>query len=1169
MYVLAYYAPQDKPGQDVALYFNKLGRVAQGLEKEGHRVVMMGDSNGDRDEQGEPKTDDKGKENVAAAALQRAENEAGHRWLRPQGAGPLRTRYTARVKQLEENPGFDPAHATSAIDHASIGTRASQQCTVQSYRLHNERHYGADHAGLLMTLNIEQSSEAALKMIPTPPKRTRLGKDKAVDARYGKETLKTLGEWKKRTEDNIERFKSNRGDRQRRETKKLIDEAGEGMRKALIQATITAQIPTTKPKREKERTTRRKAKKRKQPEEATAGRDIKTRRNAWTELLRENKKELEQTIREERKQWERETNNIEEKLKQGDWNALWGRHKRRKMRSSAMLPLSFTNAEGDHIWKKRKVLDHIANEAHAIAEPEHEDYLTPTCPKFTTKIHEEVRKMKQRTKTKQTWYPTKKDVTTMFAYFRRAYTRKTCAGPDDLSADLFLYADIILRDCLLLLLQVMAMTGEAPAGWAQMDIILAYKEGRDAQNLRKGYRPICIGSLLMKATERIFQGWYEEKREKRPQHPAIMAYRKGIGHDMAMFAVTEAALHAKYRNKGEKEARLYAICIDIENAFNGTWRELVEWIEWTQLGLRGTQWSLARSISGDRTYRVKVHGQKTRRFTQRYGYGQGPGLSPGKYNTSTHPLLKALERAGAGVEVGEDHVLGIAWSDDLFMLVTEDKLDKVLRALETYTGRLRKKTNAKKVFITPLCNKLPNKERPVAKLGKKILPYKTGEKMLGFTIGQSIQGTLTYGPNYRSKTKNAVAKLETMGIHNRQTIRPIQTKKYYQSTVESVITANLTLPQLDTARGNMHGYEEARKTTAAVLRRMMATSGRTTPIGIIAEAGWDLPDRAIIQTKMRLMARLIQRKWDSEDANSKREEEYKQEEIQTLVLTQRIKDTEEGDTTGFCAEIKRLWQEAGQPDNWPPTATETYKKDIQEEIKGAAEAIADARLRQGIEEMTEENGDTPYGRLYQRGETWRILNGTKRQSGIMTSARLGALMTGGGRTADNMGVDPGCICCGRHDDTGQHILLKCRQMKEPRQEMHEKLKKLWSEDQWRQYRHKSQHERYITLLSQRYLTPELDRNQKIATDLAVKEAFQQMDDIRIQEYNLQPLNGKLYSRPPEGTLEQAAAWNRDEEERQERIRQGGKDTEERAYQYDTETDDDSDKTEDEEEGAQE
>ena len=164
-----------------------------------------------------------------------------------------------------------------------------------------------------------------------------------------------------------------------------------------------------------------------------------------------------------------------------------------------------------------------------------------------------------------------------------------------------------------------------------MYIVLAHKQGRDPQDIRTGYRPICIGSLLMKAVERVLLEWTNDKLDKMPHHLAVMAYKKGTGHDMAIFAATGAILHMKYEAKQLKKTmpRYWVVGTDVENAFNGTWRELAEWIEWKKHNMRGTRWSILRSISGNMKYKVKIHGRETKEFTQKKGYGQGPGSSTG------------------------------------------------------------------------------------------------------------------------------------------------------------------------------------------------------------------------------------------------------------------------------------------------------------------------------------------------------------------------------------------------------------------------------------------------------------------------------------------------------------------------------------------------------------
>jgi hypothetical protein len=185
------------------------------------------------------------------------------------------------------------------------------------------------------------------------------------------------------------------------------------------------------------------------------------------------------------------------------------------------------------------------------------------------------------------WKPEWEDVATMMKYLRRAYTRKTAPGPDDITPDLIIYADEIIVDCLKALLLLMAEAASSPDSWRKMLIVMAQKPGKDPQDIRKGYRPICVGSILMKAAEQVAHEWTRTRLLKKPHHPAIMAYQRGTGHDMA---VTAAMLHVKYEAKERNDPvpRMWLIGTDVEHAVNGTWRELVEWTEWEDHHMRGT-----------------------------------------------------------------------------------------------------------------------------------------------------------------------------------------------------------------------------------------------------------------------------------------------------------------------------------------------------------------------------------------------------------------------------------------------------------------------------------------------------------------------------------------------------------------------------------------------------
>jgi hypothetical protein len=105
------------------------------LEEKGYRTFLFGDSDGDRGKDGEPRN-----ESMEAEILQRAERKAGHTWICPENEGNCYTRYNVSRERLKNEPSYDPATATSAIDHASQGGNSVMGNALVSYRLNEDMH---------------------------------------------------------------------------------------------------------------------------------------------------------------------------------------------------------------------------------------------------------------------------------------------------------------------------------------------------------------------------------------------------------------------------------------------------------------------------------------------------------------------------------------------------------------------------------------------------------------------------------------------------------------------------------------------------------------------------------------------------------------------------------------------------------------------------------------------------------------------------------------------------------------------------------------------------------------------------------------------------------------------------------------------------------------------
>ena len=181
------------------------------------------------------------------------------------------------------------------------------------------------------------------------------------------------------------------------------------------------------------------------------------------------------------------------------------------------------------------------------------------------------------------------------------------------------------------------------------------------------------------------------------------------------------------------------------------------------------------------------------------------------------------------------------------------------------------------------------------------------------------------------------------------------------------------------------------------------------------------------------------------------------------------------------------------------------------------------------------DGDTPYMELYD-GTTWRLTNGERDEVGLMTTARLGALMTNAGRTADGELLDPTCPCCGRSYDTARHMMLDCAATTKPRNAMETDLAWILEDKQRLEYRNMAKQDKYMTLLGKQ-MENELTLEQQMRMDSSVKRMLKAANTLRTTDFDQQPLTGKLYTRPPEHTAQLLHQWQTMEDERLRDLRE--------------------------------
>jgi hypothetical protein len=190
----------------------------------------------------------------------------------------------------------------------------------------------------------------------------------------------------------------------------------------------------------------------------------------------------------------------------------------------------------------------------------------------------------------------------------------------------------------------------------------------------------------------------------------------------------------------------------------------------------------------------------------------------------------------------------------------------------------------------------------------------------------------------------------------------------------------------------------------------------------------------------------------------------------------------------------------------PPPVNKLTKRRAQRPIHMAAEIIAITRLIETAQKRSDVDGDTPYMELYD-GTTWRLTNGERDEVGLMTSARLGALMTNAGRPADGELIDPACPCCGHGHDTARHMMLECAAMNKPRSSMETELKWILEGEQQLEYKRMNKQDKYMTLLGKQ-MENEMTMEQQIPLDSAIKKMLKEMDALKNQPLRAATPDGK-------------------------------------------------------------
>ena len=678
------------------------------------------------------------------------------------------------------------------------------------------------------------------------------------------------------------------------------------------------------------------------------------------------------------------------------------------------------------------------------------------------------------------------------------------------------------RAATLLLLQMIQACGEIPDHWRMLLATLLLKPGLPAHEILS-YRTVVLAEILSKGLEKVVMTKYKDCLLKHPIHACIMAYREGISTGVTIFVITEATMEAQLSG-----TKVVIMANDIKFAFNTTDRRRVEVLEWDMLRFRGQMWELSRQLAGPVRYRTKFHGHLTEPMLQNGGYAQGKVSSGEHFNTGMHTWATDVQRAGGGVEILGRTILGACSSDDTYVIVEEHKLNQVSHGCENsmrnnlmqakpdkqylmYPGRPRNPFPKSTEVKNPdwYCNWAV--QHPTATFGGEPYTVRHSAKVLGRLIGPRMNRHPKQAEWARKKGIGAMKFLGWMGAFSNEVDHHLA-KILVTYLVNSVTVSSVLNTQLSDA-----DLIELRKPQAHAARRASRAGQRVAQLAILRELGWTPIDTLIWSSKLGL----------HETLKNLPKREYGRTVLDARMVLVSVQIGR--DDRGLCAETKQFWESVNHPDAWT-TANNESKAARRRRLRLWIEKRLDIDWTKWCGEQGERNGD--YHLLCpQKGHAAEHLNaGSKKQIGLMITARCGALIVRGNKTAEKHAT-PHDKSCTLHpnpelepEDEG-HVLLACPEYDEFRQPMMEEMRSEWSPEQSELYDGSNFRYKKLYLLGLSMGDGDSDDSRR-HRDLLVKTFLEQVNEHRKSKLDLVDLCGKA-PRPAACSMREAFDWSQE------------------------------------------
>ena len=153
-----------------------------------------------------------------------------------------------------------------------------------------------------------------------------------------------------------------------------------------------------------------------------------------------------------------------------------------------------------------------------------------------------------------------------------------------------------------------------------------------------------------------------------------------------------------------------------------------------------------------------------------------------------------------------------------------------------------------------------------------------------------------------------------------------------------------------------------------------------------------------------------------------------------------------------------------------------------------------------------------------------LQRGSKKQKGLMTTARMGACMIRGNKTAKQTATteEKECkLCEMKAAETETHLLLHCTRYNIERAIMNHSLNQGWDERQKKEFETAPDNQKRLCLLGMDFNNG--NKEERANRDMAVKKFLEEINERRKRDHQCADLCGKAPA-PIESSREEAELW---------------------------------------------